>query len=263
MPIRSVLINVVDVGASVDFYTRFLDVRPVRQTEDEAVLDAVTAELRLVRTDPEEASTWVPDDLQAGFRHVGFKVGDLAERVAALKAAGVRFHLEPIHAEGGVDITFFYDPDGTLLELVEGPLQYHEVYDRDAVDADWALGTPDRPRFDHVAETVADLAATEQYFAGLGFRRMGGIHQPNDPRGYEIDFLRNGDSSLEIFTYSKADKSRREPQPSAPGFLAVEFDRGGPTPSANGGPAPAHAGPGGRFGLVADPDGLLHTTSRS
>jgi catechol 2,3-dioxygenase-like lactoylglutathione lyase family enzyme len=253
--IRSVLINVTDIPRSVEFYTRFLGVEPLEVGDDEAVLDAVTATIRLVRIDQAEASTWVSDDLQAGFRHVGFKVADLDDRVASLHAAEVPFHLEPIHAEGGVRITFFYDPDGTLLELVEGPLQYHEVYDRDAVDRDWGLGTPTRPRFDHVAETVTDLDATQKYFGSLGYGLMSGIHQPSDPRGYEINFLRDGDSSLEIFTYERAEKSRREPQLAAPGFLAVQFE-GTPPPGAE--PVGKVAG----VELIADPDGLVHAVTQ-
>lgn len=252
MAIRSVLINVADIDRSVDFYTRFLGAEVVEATGDTAVLDVVTATLRLSRVEGGATSTFTPDDLQAGFRHVGFKVADIDARVEALQAAQVPFQLEPIHAEGDVRITFFYDPDGTLLELVEGPLQYHEVYDRDAVDRDWGLGTPARPRFDHVAETVSDLDRTMQYFSALGYRRMAGIHQPNDPRGFEIDFLRDADSSLEIFTYARAEKSQREPQLDAPGFVAAEFV----------GSVPATAVPLGTVSgahFYADPDGLVHT----
>jgi catechol 2,3-dioxygenase-like lactoylglutathione lyase family enzyme len=254
--IRSVLINVTDIARSVDFYTRFLGVEPVEVTQDGAVLDAVTATLRLARIGRDEASTWDSDDLQAGFRHVGFKVADLDDRVANLREAGVPFHLEPINAEGEVRITFFFDPDGTLLEFVEGPLRYHEVYDRDAVDQDWAMGSPTRPRFDHVAETVTDIRATEAYFGRLGYRLMAGIHQPSDPRGFEINFLRDGDSSLEIFSYDGAEKSRREPQLTSPGFVAVQFD----------GVAPAAAvAVGSAFGLelFADNDGLVHAVTAS
>lgn len=255
MAIRSVLINVADIARSVDFYTRFLEVEAVEVTETEAVLDAVTATLRLVRIDSAGTSTWDSDDLQAGFRHVGFKVADLDERVAKLHAAEVPFHLEPINAEGGVRITFFYDPDGTLLELVEGPLQYHEVYDKSAVDRDWALGTPTRPRFDHVAETVRSIEVTQQYFGQLGYGLMSGIHQPSDSRGFEINFLRDGDSSLEIFTYDRAEKSRREPQLDAPGFLAVQFDG---TPPSDAVPVGKAAG----VELYADPDGLVHAVAQ-
>ena len=152
------------------------------------------------------------------------------------------FHLEPINAEGGVRITFFYDPDGTLLELVEGPLQYHEVYDRDAVEQDWALGDPERPRFDHVAETVDDLDATKEHYAKLGYDLMSGIHQPGDDRGFEINFLRHGDSSLEVFTYERAEKAQRAPQLDAPGFVAVGFGGHGETASAPGEKVGAVAG---------------------
>lgn len=254
MPIRSVIINVTDLDRAIDFYARFLDTPLVERFAEGATLDAVTATLRLVAVPGDRESTFVPDDLQAGFRHIGFKVADLRARVDALHAAGVPFHLEPLRAEGGVDITFFYDPDGTLVELVEGPLQYHEVYQRDAVDRDWALGTPERPRFDHVAATAHDLAETERYFGDLGFTRMAGIHQPRDPRGFEIDFLRDGDSSLEIFTYSAARTTRREPQTTSPGFLAVEFS----------GTTPRDARPVGRAAgsdLVADANGLVHTAT--
>lgn len=254
MAIRSVLINVSDVSRSVDFYTRFLDLEVLEQSEDGAVLDAVVATLRLVRVDAGAESSWIADDLQAGFRHVGFKVSDLQARVAALHEAEVPFQLEPIHAEGDVDITFFFDPDGTILELVEGPLQYHEVYDRELVDGDWGLGDPGRPRFDHIGETVHDLEHTKAYFAGLGYRLMSGIHQAWDPRGFEINFLRDGDSSLEIFTFERAEKTRRQPQLSAPGFLAVAFEGAAPEEAIRVGSA---AG----VELFADPDGLVHTAS--
>ncbi|MBF0687933.1 MAG: VOC family protein [Cellulomonas sp.] len=254
MAIRSILINVTDVRRSVDFYRRHLGVEVLEQSDEAAVLDAVTATLRLERLDPARAeeSTFVSDDLQRGFRHIGFKVADIDARAAALREADVPFHLEPLNAEGDVRLTFFYDPDGTMVELVEGPLQYHEVYDRELVDADWALGTPSRPRFDHVGETVADLGVTQEYYGALGYRLMAGIHQPGDSRGFEIAFLRDGDSSLEIFTFERGEKTTREPQLGGPGFAAVVLD---------GDAAPVGATPvGTAFGtaLVADPDGLVH-----
>lgn len=257
MAIRSILINVADVSRSVEFYSRFLDTTTIEVDEDHAVLDAVTATIRLNRVNSVESTTWVPDDLQAGFRHVGFKVSDLQARVAALQDAGVPFQLEPIHAEGDVWITFFYDPDGTLLELVEGALQYHEVHDRDAVDGDWGLGEPTRPRFDHVAETVSDFDATNRYFGELGYVHMSGIHQPGDDRGFEINFLRDGDSSLEIFTFDGADKTTRAPQLTAHGYLAVEFDGAPPATATLVGTASGND-------IYVDADGLLHShASRS
>lgn len=257
MPIETLLVNVADVEASAAFYARFLRAEVVGGiTEEAADLDLVTATLRLRRTTAATRSTWQGDDLQAGFRHLGFKVAALDPMVVALKDAGVPFHLDPVHAEGDVRITFFFDPDGTLLELVEGPLQYHEVYDRDGVEADWALGTPDRPRFDHVAETVHDIEATKAHYAQLGFTHIGGIHQPNDPRGYEIDFLKSGDTVLEVFTYSAAETVSRPPQLDAPGFVAVGL---GPDGLLEG-ETVVGAAVGGAT-VRSDPDGLLRVAA--
>jgi catechol 2,3-dioxygenase-like lactoylglutathione lyase family enzyme len=41
-----------------------------------------------------------------------------------LRQAGVPFTLPPTNANGGVRIAFFTDPDGTLIELIEGDLNY-------------------------------------------------------------------------------------------------------------------------------------------
>ena len=253
MPINSVVINVVDLQASIDFYQRYLaGVLVGDPDESAAVLDFETGTIQLRSLTAPVPSTWIADDLQAGFRHLGFKVSDLEVRVASLKADGVRFHLDPIDAEGGVRISFFYDPDGTLLELVEGDLQYHEVFDRAAVDADWALGSPTRPRLDHVAETVADLANTEATYAAFGWTNMGGIHQPNDARGFEIAYLRSGDTSLEVFTYSRTPLVAREPQHDAPGFFAMDIAAGiaGAGSSGSG------------VSVVADSDGLQRLADR-
>jgi catechol 2,3-dioxygenase-like lactoylglutathione lyase family enzyme len=250
--IRSIHLNVANIERSVEFYTEFLGAIPVGEaTTESAELDLVTATIKFHRVDT-GSSEWEPDDLQTGFRHVGFKVSDLDLLVEKLRAAGTPFHLDPLDAEGGVRITFFYDPDGVLLELVEGPLQYHEVLDAEAVDRDWALGDPSRPRFDHVAETVADLAATEAFYHPLGYVTMAGLHQPHDPRGFEIVFLRSGDSSLEVFSFNSADTRRRTHEGTDRGFVAVELEK-----AAQGAVAARSRLSDGRP-LVADPDGLFH-----
>jgi len=227
MPIQNVIINSTDVARSVDFYTRFLDAELVgEQTAERAVLDVVTATLELRRVAAGAASTWVADDLQKGFRHVGFKVEAVDPRAEVLKAAGVGFHLDPLNAEGGVRICFFFDPDGTLCEFVEGDLQYASVLDADGVARERALGVPNRPRFDHIAVTVDDRAETDAFYADrFGFRFLGTIEQPHDPRGFSIGYLKSGDTVLEVFTY-RADKADRAPQLDAPGFSYAELTAG-------------------------------------
>lgn len=232
MAIRRILINTPDVVESVDFYQRFLGARLLDGATDErADLDVVTAVIELRRVVDPAPSTWVGDDLVTGFRHVGFKVADVDELVAPLKSAGVRFHLDPLEAEGGVRIAFFYAPEGTLLEFVQRDLQYTAVHDEAGVERERALGIPTRPRFDHVAVTVEDRPAAERFYAPLGFARIGTIEQPHDPRGFHIDYLKGGDSVLEIFTYD-VPKTRSTPRLDAPGFVAAVLDAPASTPLA-------------------------------
>jgi catechol 2,3-dioxygenase-like lactoylglutathione lyase family enzyme len=255
MPIQNLIINSTDVSRSIDFYTRFLEAGLVGEaTPQRAVLDLVTAtvELRLVGAGE---STWVPDDLQLGFRHLGFKVDHVDPRAQLLKDAGVRFHLDPLDAEGGVRICFFYDPDGTLLELVAGDLQYGSVLDEAGVAAERALGVPDRPRFDHVAVTVHDRDATAAFYAPAGFTLIGTLDQPWDPRGYSMGYLRSGDTVLEAFTY-ETPKTERAPQPDAPGFAYAEL-AGSRPPGAT--PVTRVAG----SDVVSDPNGLLFVSTDS
>lgn len=223
MAIENIQINVRNVVRSVAFYQDFLHANLIGEpTDDHAVLDLVTATIELVLVSDPAESTWEADDLQRGFRHIGFKVAGLDALVEKLKAAEVPFHLDPLEAEGGVRITFFFDPDGTLLELVERDLRYNTVVDDVLVEAERALGVPARPRFDHVAVTVTDFDATKKHYDEFGFSHHGTILQPHDNRGFEINYLKGGDTVLEIFTY-ETDKRSREPQLDAPGYLAARL----------------------------------------
>ena len=223
MPIKNIQLNVADVARSVEFYRDFIGAVPVAEpTADRALLDVVTATIELVRLESGAASTWEADDLQRGFRHIGFKVSGLDAIAERLHASHVPFHLEPLEAEGDVRITFFFDPDGTLLELVERDLRYNTVVDEELVAAEYALGVPERPRFDHVALTAADFEATKEHYGRFDFRHHGTILQPHDPRGFRIDYLKGGDTVLEVFTY-EAGKSSRVPQTEAPGYVAAQL----------------------------------------
>jgi len=252
--IKSIRINVSDISRSVEFYTRYLRAEVVGEpTEDSAVLDLVTATIDLRRVQDVQISTWESDDLQKGFRHIGFKVARVDPLVHELKAAGVPFHLDPLNAEGGVRITFFFDPDGTLLEFVEGDLQYHSITNERGVAAERALGVPERPRFDHVAVTVDDFAATRRFYGPFGFEHIGTINQPNDPRGFSINYLKDGDTVLEVFTYDSATRGRK-PQLDAAGFATAGLTATG---------AVQHGGqvnkPGDGSPVYSDVDGFVYS----
>jgi catechol 2,3-dioxygenase-like lactoylglutathione lyase family enzyme len=224
-PIRFVTLNVSDLDRSLDFYTRLLDLTrvPAPGTDGrEAWISAGPTVLRLHEVPDGRAPGWVGDDLQKGFRHIGLKVVDLDARVARLHDEGVRFHLEPLDAAGGVRIAFFYDPDGVLLEFIQGDLQYDVVGDEALVAAERALPVPATPRFDHVAVTVDGLQDTIDQYAAAGFGVAGRLFQPQDPRGFEITYLHAGGTVLEVFTYAvpKQDSPWR-PDADLLGFRAV------------------------------------------
>ena len=61
-------------------------------------------------------------------RHLAFYVADVDAEAARLRAAGVTFDVEPRTATGDVRLVFFRDPDGTLLELMDGPPRYHRTW---------------------------------------------------------------------------------------------------------------------------------------
>jgi catechol 2,3-dioxygenase-like lactoylglutathione lyase family enzyme len=256
MPIKNVVVNCTEVQRSVEYYTKFLELQLIGEaTAEGALLDAVTAtiELRAV-TAGKDQSSWVTDDLQKGFRHIGFKVDRLDERAEVLKAAGVEFKLDPLDAEGKVRICFFFDPDGTLLELIQGDLQYAEVLDSDGVARERALGVPQRPRFDHIAVTIENRAATDAYYRdNFGFSFIGTIEQPHDPRGFSIGYLKSGDTVIEVFTYNH-EKSSRAPQLDVAGFAYA--DLAGDPPSD----LTSVAAPDGTT-VYVDPDGFAFSVS--
>src|SRR5262249_34940242 len=104
-------------------------------------------------------SGWIADNRQRGIRHVGLLVDDTDVHAERLRAAGVRFMVEPFTGVGGGRIGFFPDPDGTQLELVQGRPRYHETWSPGLAARELGdLPAPgDPPRFDHVAITVADV----------------------------------------------------------------------------------------------------------
>jgi catechol 2,3-dioxygenase-like lactoylglutathione lyase family enzyme len=229
LPIRFVDVNVADLDRSIDFYGRHLEL-PVIDTphrgDDEAWLDGGPVVVRLHRQPQPAPSRWIPDDLQLGFRHFGFRVTGIDERVELLHEADVRFHLEPLDATGGVRIAFFYDPDGVLLEFIQGTLDYHRVWNESIVADLEARPAPTRPTFDHVAVTTRDQTSTIDFYRRtLGFDVSGQLFLDEDPRGFEITYLHAGDTVIEVFTF--APETSPSPWSSAEttiGFRHVGFD---------------------------------------
>lgn len=208
-----------DLARSVDFYRRLLgcavaDHPPTAfapHADRPAVwMDAGSGSIKLVDAGAGGSLMgWRDDDLQAGLRHVGLRVDDVDAHASRLRDAGVNFTLGPLDAVGGVRIAFFNDPDGALLEIVEGHVHYDTTF-APQVARRQAEAVPDAdagPTFDHVAVTAWDLAATVGLYTDLmGFTAVGALVHSDDPRGFRIHYLAAEAGVLEVFTY-QADRS--------------------------------------------------------
>ena len=129
-----VAITVSDLARALDFYRGLLGFRLLGHLDfpgDEhgfsiAYLDTGRGTLELFSYAGAEtlASGCLPDDRQVGLRHLALRVTGIDAVAEQLACAGVPFTLEPTDAAGGVRIAFLTDPDGTLIELIEGDLTY-------------------------------------------------------------------------------------------------------------------------------------------
>jgi lactoylglutathione lyase len=206
--IQTVTVSVSNLDRALKFYRDLLGFKVLRQESPE---EGVTAHfldvgndhtLRLLSFDSAtKPGNWIPDDLQTGLRHLGFKVRDVDATTARFKQAGVHFTLDPLDATGGVRIAFFEDPDGTLLEIVQNELQYH--VEGPAIGKLPPLSpSGDTLLFDHVAVSVSNLdSALAFYTALLGYSMIGQLLF-KDSRGFVITYLKAGNAVLELFSFS-------------------------------------------------------------
>lgn len=229
------LVGATDLERSKDFYcgtlgfedlgTRVVDpVKGVRRCR----LESGGRFLELETVPEPDETAWVRDDLQLGVRHIGMKVDDVDSWAERVRATGAHFTMEPKDAFGDVRITFFEDPDGTLLEFVQGNVNYNKRWSDDLADAEAAVPVPSHPRFDHVAISVADLdAAVDFYQQHLGFGVIGQLLRDDDPRGFVITYFQAGAAVLEVFSFAQPMKPNSwRSEAATPGLLHVSLATG-------------------------------------
>lgn len=201
------VIRVTDMERSLDFYRgvlgfRACDHEPQGTGRPRQLLEAEGLDLLLELEPRPEPAQWTNDDLQAGIRHVGLKVDDIERWAQRVRDAGARFTMEPRDAFGDVRITFFLDPDGAHLELVQGNVVYSHPHSPALVAAERQRPVPATPRFDHIAISVGDRDRTvELYRQGVGANIIGELRQEGEPRGFAITYMQAGPAVLEIFSF--------------------------------------------------------------
>ena len=110
-----------DVDQAVDFYTRHLDFTLDRRMGP-AIAFVTRGDLMLwLSGPPSSAARPMPDGRvpePGGWNRLVIEVEDIEARVAALKAAGLRFRNDIVTGPGGSQI-LVEDPSGNPIELFE------------------------------------------------------------------------------------------------------------------------------------------------
>ena len=112
-----IVMNVSDIDASLDFYTKVTGAEVVSDLRDSKIaflsLGEQHHDIALVQHATEAAA----DSTQSGLFHMAWQLGDFAELQAAYKeltAAGIE--LEPIQ-HNITNSLYMHDPDGNMVEL--------------------------------------------------------------------------------------------------------------------------------------------------
>lgn len=119
-----VLIVVQDLERSIEFYRLlgFTHIQTIQRPDDKvAVMRLGEAKIELMKQREGLETRRPPRKLtDTGFRHLGFRVGDVAAAYERLKDR-IMFDSPPIPIAGrpGRLTVFFRDPDGTELHLVQ------------------------------------------------------------------------------------------------------------------------------------------------
>lgn len=110
-----------DVNAAVEFYTKYFGFS-LRSSAGRAFADVVRGNLRLLLSGPESsAGRPMPNGDRphpGGWNRVEFVVDDIADEVARLRKAGMKFRNDIVTGPGGKQI-LLEDPAGNPIELFE------------------------------------------------------------------------------------------------------------------------------------------------
>lgn len=119
-----IAITVKDLDRSVEFYTKKLGFSVLREAETPSLKimfvgnELAQLELFEVKEGPAKEGPPLKDD-EIGIKHICFHVEDLGKVVEEMKQKGVEFTSE-IRKSGERSHIFFKDPDGIVLQLLQG-----------------------------------------------------------------------------------------------------------------------------------------------
>jgi glyoxylase I family protein len=125
--INHIALNCSDLAAQEAFYTRHFGFKRSRtfnrgKPDEFFLLKLGSTRLELFPTDRAKTAAMQGGEQPIGFKHLAFGVPKLEPVLEALRADGIE--PDPIvdvgHITPGFRIVFFRDPEGNILELMEG-----------------------------------------------------------------------------------------------------------------------------------------------
>jgi lactoylglutathione lyase len=122
MKILHTCLNVSNLDASIEFYTKriglkFVSRREIKQNNAEIAFLTDASGSAIELTHWRDKKTLAEGD---NFDHIAFGVEDVVATVKELKAGGVTIAMEPFSLQGSASkIAFIKDPDGNWLELIQ------------------------------------------------------------------------------------------------------------------------------------------------
>ena len=123
MKVAFTTIEVEDLEASVNFYTRILGLKEVKRFSPHPALNFVFVQGEdggvIQLTKNSNASKEAPTETNA-LKAVGIQVENLKGLVSSLKENNVEFNPKLIEAPTGIKMLFIKDPNGITIELIEG-----------------------------------------------------------------------------------------------------------------------------------------------
>lgn len=125
-PMDHIAITVVDMARSVKFYRDVMGFAVMGRVQPREGFTIVCVDigndafLELFHFASGSRPLGNFENSDVGLKHLAFKVDDVDSVVTKLKQHNVEFTVEPTNASGGIRVAFFKDPDGNILEVIQG-----------------------------------------------------------------------------------------------------------------------------------------------
>jgi glyoxylase I family protein len=125
--VNHLALNCLDVAAQEAFFSKHFGFRRSRtfnpgKPNEFIMLKLGSMRLELFPADRAHSSNQKGGEQRIGFKHLAFDVPKLETAMQSLQGDGIQFDpvIEQDHVTPGLRVVFFRDPEGNIIELMEG-----------------------------------------------------------------------------------------------------------------------------------------------